>query len=475
MSLLRPARAPRAAYLAACAALALQACASVPDLGPKPQIQTIPAQDLTLPKAEWPADAWWVAYDDPQLTALIEEALAGAPDMAQAAARIRKADALAQQAGAARLPSLVASGQAGASKRSTTESVASGVVPEGWNRSAQANLQLTFDPDLWGKARASLAAATSEAEATRADAANARLTLSTAIASAYADLARLHADGAAAEAALKARTATETLIQSRYDQGLETLAAVRRATSNQAAAQADLAAVIENLAIARNRIAALVGKGPERGMRIAAPQLSMTWRFGLPADLASGLIGRRPDIVAARLRTEAAAQQIKVAEADFYPSIRLSALIGIQALGLSGLSNLSSTYGSVGPAVSLPIFTGGALQGAYRGARADYDSAVAAYDATLVRALNEVADAAVSAAALAPRADRTRDALEAAQDAYDLTLARYRGGMATYLDVLSAEDALISARRSMAALETRAFSVDVALVKALGGGFRERS
>lgn len=466
------ARSLRAVFLGACATFSLAACATVPDLSPEPQVKTFAGPVIALPQTRWPADAWWAAYNDPQLAQLIEEALAGSPDMATAAARIRKADAIAQQAGAARLPTLTAGGQATRTRRSQNDGLPEGIIPDGWNTAAQGTLQLSSELDLWGKARASLAAATSEAEAARADGANARLVLSTAVASAYADLARIHADAEAAALALKARTATEELMTQRHAQGLETLAAVKRATANRAQAMSDLGQAAEGLAIGRNRLAALTGQGPMRALSIAAPQLSMTWRFGLPADLSTEFMGRRPDVVAARLRTEAAAKQIKVAKADFYPSVRLSALIGVQALGLDRLTSGASTYGSMGPAVSLPIFTGGALRGAYKGARADYDMAVAAYDATLIRALNEVADAAVMAAALEPRAQRVREALAAAEDAYSLTLARYQGGLATYLDVLSAEDAVIAARRSQAELETRAFSVDIALVKALGGGFR---
>jgi len=473
MTLPRPtARSLRAVLLGACATFTLAACATVPDLGPKPQPKTFAPPAFELPQAEWPTERWWAAYNDPQLAILIEEALAGSPDMATAAARIRKADAIAQQAGAARLPTLTAQGQATRTRRSQNDGLPAGIVPDGWNTAGQGTLQVSTELDLWGKTRASLAAATSEAEATRADAANARLALSTAVAAAYADLSGLQADGQTAAQALKARTETEELMTQRHAEGLETLAAVKRATANRAQAMSDLGAAAEGLAIGRNRLAALTGKGPQRAMQITAPTLAMTWRFGLPADISTGLVGRRPDVVAARLRTEAAAKRIKVAKADFYPSVRLSALIGVQALGIDRLTDATSTYGSMGPAISLPLFTGGALQGAYKGARADYDMAVASYDATLIRALNEVADAAVMAAALEPRAVRVREALHAAEDAYSLTLTRYRGGLANYLDVLSAEDAVIAARRSLADLETRAFSVDIALVKALGGGFR---
>jgi len=468
----RPARRTRAALLLATCALALQACASVPDLGPAPTPRAAPTASFDLPQAEWPADSWWRAYGDPQLDALIQEGLAGSPDMAQAAARVRKADAIARQSGAARLPSLTANARMTQAKQSYNNGQPAGAVPQGWNDTGQASLELTYDLDLWGKARASLAAATSEADAARTDAANARLAISTAIASAYADLARLHADAQAAAQALKARTETEDLMAQRAAAGLETDAAVKRASASRATAMADAAASVENLALARNRLAALMGAGPERAMRITPPNLGMEWSFGLPADVATGLMGRRPDLVAARTRAEAAAERIKVAKADFYPSVRLSALIGVQSLGVDWLTKSGSGYGSVGPAVSLPIFSGGRLEGAYGAARADYDAAVAAYDATLVRALQEVADATVSAAALQPRVGRTREALEASEQAYALTLTRYRGGLATYLDVLSAEDAMIASRRAMAQLEARAFSIDVALVKALGGGFR---
>jgi outer membrane protein TolC len=136
------------------------------------------------------------------------------------------------------------------------------------------------------------------------------------------------------------------------------------------------------------------------------------------------------------------------------------------------LTKSGSTLGSVGPAVSLPIFSAGRLQGSYRGARADYDEAVAAYDQTLTRALQEVADSAVSARALDARLGKSREALTAARTAYELSRQRYARGLGTYLDVLTAEDALIANRRTVADLESRAFTLDVALIRALGGGYR---
>jgi outer membrane protein TolC len=177
-------------------------------------------------------------------------------------------------------------------------------------------------------------------------------------------------------------------------------------------------------------------------------------------------------MVAARAHADAAAERIKVARAAFYPNINLAGMIGLQSLGLSNLVKSGSEYGSVGPAVTLPIFDGGRLVAAKRGAQADYAVAVAQYDGTLVHALQEIADAATSRQELTRRLSSAEQAQSAAQAAWDVANNRYRGGLATVLDVLVAEDSLIAARRATAALKTRAFALDVALVRALGGGFQ---
>jgi NodT family efflux transporter outer membrane factor (OMF) lipoprotein len=291
------------------------------------------------------------------------------------------------------------------------------------------------------------------------------------VAAAYADLAQLYEDRDAAEDALRVRTDSEGLISARCAQGLETQAALERAHAGRAAAEAHLAAVDEAIGLTRNSLAALLGQGPDRGLAIARPTPGAIRAFGLPANLEADLIGRRPDVVAARLTAEAAAKRIKAAKADFYPNINLAGFIGVQSLGLDMLAKSGSSMGSIGPAVTLPIFDSGRLQGNYRGARAQYDEAVASYDQTLTKALQEVADSAVSARALYVRLGKSQEALAASQAAYELARQRYANGLGTYLDVLTAEDALIANRRTVADLQTRAFTLDVALVRALGGGF----
>jgi NodT family efflux transporter outer membrane factor (OMF) lipoprotein len=466
----------RTFLLAGAAAAALSGCAAIPKLGPEPQAKAptayATAQTFDAPAAQWPQDRWWTAYGDAQLDGLIEEALAHSPDLVQAEARIRQAKAIAEQANSTLLPHLNAGGTIQGFKPSYNEGIPSGLAPHGWHDWEVVGVGLDWQIDFFGRNRALLAAATSEAEARRADAAEARLVLSTAIAGAYADLAQLYAERDAAHDAVRVRSESEALIAARFGRGLETDAALERAHSARAAAEEQLAALDESIGLSRNGLAALMGEGPDRGLAIARPGNAAVRPFGLPTNLPAELVGRRPDVVAARLTAQAAQKRIKAAKADFYPNVNLVALAGASSLGIGMLAKAGSGFASAGPAVSLPIFSAGRIEGAYRGARADYDTAVAVYDKTLVRAFQEVADSAVSARALDARLADSREALAAANKAYDLTRQRYARGLGTYLDVLSAEDALISQRRDVADLETRAFVLDVGLIRALGGGYR---
>jgi NodT family efflux transporter outer membrane factor (OMF) lipoprotein len=462
---------PFAAALLASTVLA--ACASVPDLGPAPAGRAIGAyassQSLAANAADWPADRWWAAYGDSQLAALIDEALAGSPSLAAAQARLAKAQALTDQAGAALKPTISASGGINAA-RLDLSGVASG-APINTSVAGYAVLNASFDLDLWGKNRAALAAATSEAEAAKADAAQARLTLSTSVAAAYADLAQLYADLDAAREAVAVRRQTADLIGQRYRNGLDNQGSFNQADAGRAEAEGQIAALEESIGLARNRIAALTGAGPDRGLLIQRPPAAAVKAFGLPAQLQAELLGRRPDVVAARLRAQAGVDRTKVAKAAFYPNVNLSGLLIGLVPDLGALSN-SANVAAAGPAFSLPIFEGGRLEGQYKGARADHAAAVADYDRAVTQALHDVADVSVSQKALATRLASGREALTASEAAHRIARARYEGGLSTYLEVLRAEDALIANRRAVADLETRAFVLDIALVRALGGGFK---
>ncbi|MCX7865339.1 MAG: TolC family protein, partial [Novosphingobium sp.] len=165
-------------------------------------------------QGEWPADEWWRAFGDPQLDALIREGLAHAPGIAAAAARLRKANALAEQAGAELLAQADASGTIFRDRRSLNNGFGEGIkqfLPRGWRTGGDVTASAGFDFDLWGRNRARLAAATSEARAAAIDVAAARLLLATTIADAYADLGQLFAQRDIRQAALDIRIATRQL------------------------------------------------------------------------------------------------------------------------------------------------------------------------------------------------------------------------------------------------------------------------
>ena len=461
------------------AALTLLAgCAVMPRMAAAPRIEAptdlATAQSFAAPAQDWPQTRWWEAYRDPQLSALIDEALKASPTLAQAEARLRSANAQADVQRAAGLPQITASARALESEQSRNLGQPSFIqqhLPRGFKDYGRASVDANYDLDLFGKNRAALAAAVSEAAAARADAAQARLTLSAAVAQAYGDLARLGAEREAAADSLKDRRESGELVALRLRNGLDTRVELKQAQAATPAAQAELESLDEQIILARHKLAALMGAGPDHGLDIALPKPGAVRAFGLPADLAANLIGRRPDIVAARLRVESAGRRIDVARAGFYPNISLTTSIGQESLGLKYFTKAASQIGGFGPALSLPIFEGGRLRAAYRGSRADYEAAVAAYDQTLVAALQDVADTAASIQSAGRQLAQRREALAAGEAALKVARLRYEGGLSTYVAVLSAQDAVIAQRRALADAEARAFTLDIALVRALGGGF----
>jgi NodT family efflux transporter outer membrane factor (OMF) lipoprotein len=461
----------KALILAGAATLA--ACATLPPPGPArvakaPQSYAV-AQSLAGSDRSWPADTWWTAYGDPQLTGLITEALANSPSLAVAEARIRKAQSLENRGRL--LPNVSANGYVVEQKESYNSGIPKAFVPHGYNDYGRATLDFSWELDFWGKNRAAVAAAITETRAAEADAAEARLALSTNVAAAYADLARLYAEHDVAERARDVQTQTSNLVADRVRNGLDTLAEQRQAEANPLQASAELKLIDEQIALTRNRVAALLGAGPDRGLSIARPGVGALKPIGVPAEIAANLVGRRPDVTAARLRAEAAAKRIKEARAAFYPDINLAAFIGVQSLTLTKLTAPGSDIGSVGPAFSLPIFNGGHLEANLRGAEADRDAAVASYDAAVTEAFHQVADVVASARALQGELADSRAALAASEDAFRIASLRYQGGLSTYPAVLLAEQGALLRRRAVADLEARAFALDVELVRALGGGF----
>jgi NodT family efflux transporter outer membrane factor (OMF) lipoprotein len=470
----------RRAFAFAGVSLALMVSACAPNLGPARQLSApqdyASAKSFAGPAAEWPTDDWWSAYGDPQLTALIDTALRGSPDLREAQARLKAAEAEAEQARSPLLPQPSANASAAptrASKELGFPPQFKSFLPGGFHTNTRITADLTWQLDFFGRNRAALAAATSQAQAARADAAAARLQIASAVASAYAQFLQLSADRDAAAEALKVRQQTLDLVSQRLKNGLETRGEFSQQNATVPVARGDVDRLDLQILQARHQLAALLGKGPDAGLDVTRPANPTLHPLGLPANLAVDLVGRRPDIVAARLRAEAAAKKERVAQLDFYPNISLTGYYGAQAINIGDIFKRDANIASLGPAIHLPNFIGGPqLRGALRQSRAEYEVAVAEYDKTLANALREVADAIAAQRSLTDQVADAKASLESSEEAYQVAKARYQGGLSPYLNVLTAETSVLQARRTLADLNAQALSFDVALVRALGGGFQ---
>ena len=458
-------------------ALLAQGCATVPGLPesatPRP-VETLAAdRSLAAERGAFPDDRWWLAYDDAALDALIQEGLSQSPDLAAAAARVRMADAIARQARSALLPTLEIDAKAGGRRMSQNQVFPSQFLPDDMFSEAELSGNLSFDIDLWGRNRKALAAALSETAAARVDAAQARNLLTTAIARRYFEFQSLNARIVIARGDQQLAAEAEALAASRVREGIDNSAGLNAARANAQRARGNLAALEEAAAFARNALSALTGEGPDRGLSIAAAALPRAGGLAVPANLPLNLLGRRPDIVSARLHAEAAAARIGVARADFYPSINLSAIAGLQSVGLDKLFESASRFATLGPAVSLPLFDGGARAARYRHAHAAYDEAVARYDTTLVQALRDVADSVASKRMTTERLDAARAEAHARSEAARLIRMRHKAGLEDRMRLIEAERAAALSADLLAQSQANDVLAAIALTSALGGGFYE--
>ena len=424
--------------------------------------------------AAWPTDTWWKAFGDPGLDALIDEALAdgGVGPLRQAEARLRNAQAIGQGAEARRYPSLDLNA-ATQRERFTENYIYPPPLGGGTYGLNQTALDFRYDLDFWGRNRAAIAATRSQTLAGQADSQAARLAVTTAIARAWFQLQRLGSLRDVTLLAIRQRNDVLTLAQQRFDAGIDTNAELRQAEALVPAARVDLVQIDESVGLVQNQIAALLGKGPDRGRAIGLPHGTGTTDVQLPARLPAELLGRRPDLVAARWRVEAARSQIDVARAQFYPNIDLAASASLIAFGgASRFFSASSRDFAGGAALTLPIFDGGSLRANLAGRNADYDVAVEQYNTTLVDAVRDVADQIVSIHSVNAQFADQELARVKTEQAYDVSVVRYKAGLTTYLTVLNAQTAVLQQQRADAELRARVLDLDVALTRALGGGYR---
>lgn len=450
--------------------LVLGACATA--LAPAPDaaqavLAAVPTQwsNATSPSAR--ADAtdlagWWTRFQDPQLTALVGQALQANTSVKAAQAALRQARALAdvQQAGLG--PSVNAS--ASAQRSQTGGSNASHLFKAGFDAG--------WEPDIFGGNRAAAEASQADAQASAAGLANTQVSLAAEVATGYINLRGLQSRLAIAQANLDTQSQTLQITRWRAQAGLASSLDVAQATSTQEQTRAQIPALQTSAAQALNALAVLTGRAPgllgaelAQAAPVPAPPAGLTLAF--PADT----LRQRPDVHAAGQRLLSAAARVAVADAARRPSVRLSGSLGLSALTLGSFTNGASLVQSLLAGVSLPLFDGGAGLAQVRAQQAATDQALAAYEGVVLAALQEVEDALAAIQGDSERLQRLQAAADAAGQADLLARQRYSSGLIDFATVLSTQRTLLATQDSVASAQA-SLSVDhVRLYKALGGGW----
>jgi NodT family efflux transporter outer membrane factor (OMF) lipoprotein len=418
---------------------------------------------------DWPASDWWRAFHDAQLDRLIEQARAGAPSLAEARARLERADALLQERRADGGPELSADAAAARLRYSGNGAVPPALAGTS-HTSAALTLGFRYEFDFWGQNGERVAAELSRADAARIEARAAEATLAGAIAHSYVELARTEQQLALSRRQVELRQREVTLRQARIRTGLDTEVEWRQAAAEVPMAQAAVAQLANEAVLLRHQLAALAGAGPAFGEALAAPTLQLNQALTLPARLDADLVGRRPEIVAQRLRLDAAGHDIAAARADFYPNLDLSASAGLAALDAGKLLQAGSRLFGVGPALHLPLFDAGRLRTGLAVRHAEYGVEVARYNRLVLDAMRDVADQVATWRTLDSRLAAHGSALRELEAAEKAAGQRYQQGLSNYLVVLGVQQRQLTQAQADADLQARRLQTAIRLNHALGDG-----
>ncbi|MBX8511867.1 efflux transporter outer membrane subunit [Pseudomonas cichorii] len=422
--------------------------------------------------AHWPEARWWNAYGDPQLNRWIELATLGSPSLAMAAARVRQAKALAAIAQSSESLHVDSSASLARHDWPTDQFYGPGELANTRTWDNNASLGLSYALDLWGRESNSSEQALDLAHMSAAEQRQAQLELQENIVRAYIQLALHYARLDIVEATLAQQQQILDLARRRLKGGIGTHFEVSQAETPLPEIHRQIDELEEAIALERNQLAVLAGKGPGEGAALQRPSLSLHSVLKLPSALPAQLLGQRPDVVASRWRVEAQARGIDVAHAGFYPNVDLVGSLGYMATGGSMLGFLTGSKLSykAGPAISLPIFDGGRLRAELGHAVAGYDLAVAHYNQTLVLALKDISDQLIRRASVDKQQVFAAQSVAAAQKTYDIALIAYQRGLTDYLNVLNAQTLLFRQQQIQQQVEAARLSVYAGLVVSLGGG-----
>lgn len=448
------------------AAFLLGGCAIGPDYR-RPEVSTPPAfKEAEGWVAARPADAierdrWWSAFNDPVLDQLAARVAVSNQNVAAAVAAYAQARALVGERRAVLLPAVNLTGSA------NRTNLANAVTP---TQRLRLDLGATWEADVWGRLRRAAGGAEAGAQASASDLATATLSAQGELAVNYLLLRAADAQRALLASAIEDYQRVVTITENRYRAGVAPKTDLLQAQTQLANARSDYAGLESQRAQLEHAIAVLVGEAPAN---FALPPQA-DWRPAVPvvpAVIPSELLQRRPDIAAAERRMAAANAQIGIARAAYYPSIGLSA--GTGAFGRTGADLLSAptTLWSIGVALTQSVFNAGLVTSRVRGAEAAYEQQVATYRQTVLDAFRQVEDQLVATRLLVEQEQQLALAADAATQARQQVLNRYRAGQVSFLEVAVAQTTALNAQRALLQMQSNRQVAGVGLIQAIGGGW----
>ncbi len=423
-------------------------------------------------KSSWVDKAWWNMFDDLQLEKLILIGLANSPTIQKATAVITKAKEQAYIERSALMPQF--SGEA--------ETNWQYLSPTGFFRSFAVtlppvvnviDLQINFswELDFFGKNRKKFEAALGLMRAEEAEKALTELMLAVSIAQAYFELQQAFSEQAVLQNLANERTLYLKLTKQRRSHGLDNDIELFTAEKNLAEVERRLKSIENSIQLGTHLIKRLIGEGPNSCTRITPSQTLFSRAFPLPENLTVNLVTRRPDLMAQIWRVEAAAKQIGVAKAEFFPSLNLQGFGGLESISFPNFLNLTNKNASLNPIINIPIFTGGRLTANLEEKKAEFESAMYAYNEQLLIAGQEVADQ-ISSFSIIQEQIQFEDALVLAlKKRTAVAENRYKQGLAGSLPLISEKELLLEEELIQIDLSYRKNIAALKLIKALGGGY----
>jgi NodT family efflux transporter outer membrane factor (OMF) lipoprotein len=450
----------------------------------KPTVPIPPAFKEQLPESlkasdEWkpaqPADQtlrgnWWETFGDPELYALEKELTASNQDLKVAEARFREARAMIRFNRSAEFPTISTS----PSIASIRESANQPYFPQSRATNGTGSFTLPFDlsyeVDLWGRIRRTVSASREEAQASAGDLQTASLSLHAELAVDYFELRSADVQKQLLDDAVSAYTDALKLTQNRFEGGAAPKSDVAQAQTQLDGARVEDTDVTVVRAQFEHAIATLIGKPPAEFRISFSPHTPLQVPV-IPVGLPGSLLERRPDVAAGERRVAEANDQIGIARTVFFPSLILSAAAGFTGTSITNWFNWPSRMWAVGPQASQTLFDAGRRRALSESATANYDATVASYRQTTLTAFQEVEDNLSALRILESEAQQQREATASAQESLQLFTNRYEGGVDNYLQVITAQTALLTNQRNDIDIQRRRMDASVLLVKAVGGGW----